>query len=241
MNTANRTREPLYPLAYAAALAGLDARTARRWIRGYTYKHGGEVRRSPPVVPEWANLDAANDRLSFQELLTLRLVRAFQKHGLGLPTIKRAAKAAQERFGVGQPFVTKAFRTDGREVFLALEKAPEVKGEERMLVHALTGQQQFVDVVEPSLFKDVVFVGDVPGEWFPLGKEHAVVLRPDRAFGAPHIDGTGVRTDVVADAMAAEGGDEAAQQAVAEWFGLTAAQVADAVAAEAQWQTRTAA
>ncbi len=241
MNTTTRTREPLYPLAYAAALAGLDGRTAQRWVHGYTYKRDGEARRSAPVVPVRANLDAANDRLSFEELLTLRLVRAFRMHGLGLPTIKRAAQAAQERFGVGQPFVTKAFRTDGRQVFLALEKAPEVKGEERILVHALTGQQEFVDVVEPSLFKDVVFIGDVPGEWFPLGKEHTVVLRPDRAFGAPHIDGTGVRTDVIADAVTAEGGGEAARRAAAEWFGLTAAQVADAVAAEAKWRIRKAA
>lgn len=241
MNTTNRTREPLYPLTYAAALAGLDAQTARRWVHGYTYTHDGQHRRSPPVMKVRPNLDPANDRLSFEELLTLRLVRAFRKRGLGLRTIKRAAQAAVDRFGPGHPFVTRAFRTDGQAVFLALEKAGDLTGEERILVHALTGQQQFVDLVEPSLFRDVVFVGDVPGEWFPLGKDHSVVLRPDRAFGAPHINGTGIRTDVVADAVAAEGGNDAARIAAAEWFGLTPDQVADAVTAEVEWRTRKAA
>lgn len=241
MNATTRTREPLYPLAYAATLAGLDARTARRWVHGYNYTHDGQHRRSPPVMKVRPNLDPANDRLSFEELLTLRLVRAFRKHGLGLTTIKRAAQAAVEHFGPGNPFVTRAFRTDGRAVFLALEEAGGIGQEERILVHALTGQQQFVDVVEPSLFRDVVFAGEVPGEWFPLGKDHAVVLRPDRAFGAPHIAGTGVRTDVVADAVAAEGGGAAAREAAAEWFGLTLDQVQDAVAAEDGWRNRKAA
>ena len=112
---------------------------------------------------------------------------------------------------------------------------------ERVLVEALTGQQQFRDVVEPSLFKDVVFVGDVPGQWFPIGREKPVVIRPDRAFGAPHVVDTGVRTDVLADTVTAEGGDEAAIRSVASWFGLTEEQVRAATQAETEWRTPAAA
>jgi hypothetical protein len=214
MPAAAKTREPLYPVAYAATLAGLDPKTAHRWLRGYDFVHKGRRRRSEPVVPPPHGIPA-NDLLSFEELLTLRLVRGFRQHGLGLPTIKRAAQAAATRYRLANPFVTKAFRTDGREVFIELEQQGALRRDERVLVHALTGQQQFVGVVEPSLFKDVVFAGDVPGEWFPIGQDHAVVVRPDRALGAPHIVGTGVRTDVVADTVQAEGGDEAAELAAA--------------------------
>ncbi len=240
MSVAINTREPLYPVAYAATLAGLAPATARRWLRGYDFTHKGERRHSGPVVPAppWT---PANDLLSFEELLTLRLVRGFRQHGLGLPTIKRAAQAAATRYGLTNPFVTKAFRTDGRQVFIELEKQGAIREEERLLVHALTGQQQFIRVVEPSLFKDVVFMGDVPGQWFPIGQQHSVVLRPDRALGAPHVDGTGIRTDVVADTVQAEGGDEAAELAAASWYGLTHQQVRDCVTVEAAWRTRIAA
>jgi uncharacterized protein (DUF433 family) len=240
MSAAAKTREPLYPVAYAATLAGLEPKTAHRWLRGYDFVHKGQRRRSEPVVPPPHGIPA-NDLLSFEELLTLRLVRGFRQHGLGLPTIKRAAHVAATRYGLANPFVTTAFRTDGRQVFIELEQQGAIRRDERVLVHALTGQQQFVGVVEPSLFKDVVFAGDVPGEWFPIGQDHAVVIRPDRALGAPHIAGTGVRTDVVADTVQAEGGDEAAELAAASWYGLTPDQVRDAVAAETKWRSRKAA
>lgn len=240
MSAAARTKEPIYPVAYAATLAGLAPMTAKRWMRGYEFSHKGQVRQSGPVVPLVPDLPA-NDLLSFEELLTLKLVDGFRRHGLGLPTIKRAAQAAASRFGVANPFVSRAFRTDGRQVFIELEREAEMRSDERLLVHALTGQQQFVDVVEPSLFKDVVFAGSVPGAWFPIGQDHAVVVRPDHALGAPHIAGTGVRTDVVADTVEAEGGGDVAIAAAASWYGLTLAQVRDALVAETRWRARKAA
>ena len=241
MDHGDKLLEPIYPLAYAATLAGLDATTARRWMRGHSYRHNGEQKQSAPVLHLPFRPAATNTELTFEELLTLRLVRAFRENGLGLQTIKKAARAAAERYRIGNPFVTKAFRSDGRAVFLDLSRSGQVPGVERVMVEALTGQQQFRDVVEPSLFKDVVFAGDLPGQWFPLGREKPIVIRPDRAFGAPHVQDTGVRTDVIADAVAAEGGGDAAIRSVASWFGFSEEQVQDANQAEVEWRTRAAA
>jgi uncharacterized protein (DUF433 family) len=225
----------IYPVAYAARLVGLDTNTARRWARGYAYMHKGERKQAAPVVHLMRSDEAGRLGLTFEELLTLRLVRAFREKGLGLPTIKKAAQVAVNRFGIDNPFVSKAFRSDGRNVFIELNQRADVPGAERLMVDALTGQQQFRDVVEPSLFRDVVFLGETPNEWFPLGRESAVVIRPDRVFGAPHVAGSGVRTDVIAQAVAAEGGGEAAVSSVAAWFGIPESSVRDAVAAEAEW------
>ncbi len=229
-------RDPIYPLPYAAALVGLDPNTARRWVRGYDYSHKGERRHSPPVLGP-GQQQRPQLEITFEELLTLRLVRAFRDKGLGLPTIKKAAQIAAQRYELQNPFITRAFRSDGRAIFLDLKEQGKVPADEGVLINALTGQQQFRDVVEPSLFRDVVFAGDIPGRWYPQGKDRSVVIRPDRAFGAPHLDGTRIRTDVVADAVAAEGGDDAAVVAVAEWFRLKPDQVRDAVAAEEEWRT----
>jgi uncharacterized protein (DUF433 family) len=234
-------QSPIYPLAYAAKLAGLDALTARRWIKGRDYRYKGEARHSAPVV-HLVRPDAAGAQdLTFEELLTLRLVRAFRETGLGLPTIRKAAEVAARRYSQANPFITRSFRSDGKSVFLELEEQGAVPGQEKVMVHALTGQQQFQQVVEPSLFEDVVFIGDKVGEWFPIGQDRSVVIRPDRSFGAPHIAGTGLRTEVVADAVMAEGGDDAAIEATAKWFGVTEAQVRDAVAAEEAWRSKKAA
>ena len=223
-----------YPIGVAARLAHLAPWTARRWVEGYEYDYRGERRRSPPVdYLSKQSGEAAPTVLDFEQLLTLALVSAFNRKGkgLGLPTIKKAARKAKERYGTRNPFVTKGFRSDGNSVFEDLK----VPGRERELVDVLLDQREFHQIVDPYLFDDVVFIGDNAGEWWPLGPDRSVVLIPSRQFGAPHVAGRGVRTDVVAQAVAAEGGDKAASDAVAEWFGLTADQVEDAVRFEGPW------
>ncbi len=224
-----------YPLGIAARYAHLPVRTARRWIEGYDYQHGGERRRSPAI----AYLNKASERpglttkgrieplLDFEELLTLLLVRAFHAKGLSLVKIKKAALRARDIYKLANPFASAMFRSDGNKTFIDL--ALGTRGRDRQLIDLLSDQGQFREVVEPSLYKDVVFVDGMAGEWWPIGQGHSVVLDPRRQFGAPHIKGTGVRTDVVADMVAAEGGDSNAVAAAADWFGIGCDQVADAV------------
>ncbi len=227
-----------YPIGVAARLAHLAPLTVRRWVQGYTYQYQGERRRAKPVAYLSKGTGGGADTiLDFEQLLTLLLVKAFKDKGLGLPTIKRAASRAQAVYGTPNPFVTKRFRSDGFHVFIDLDAV----GRERELVNVLSSQQEFREIVEPSLFKDVVFVGDGASEWWPLGRDHSVVLVPNRQFGAPHIAGRGIRTDIVAQAVAAEGGDEDSLVAVAAYYDLTRSEVGDAVAFETSWQSGAAA
>ena len=229
-----------YPIRVAARLAHLDPQTARRWVEGYESGYRGERRQSAPISYLAKARQAEGGLvLDFEQLLTLLLVKAFKAKGLGLPTIKRAAARAQEVYGTPNPFVTKRFRSDGNHVFIDLEA--NAKGRERELINVLSDQREFREIVEPSLFRDLVFVGDEAGEWWPLGRDHTVVLAPARQFGAPIIAGKGIRTDVLAQAVAAEGGSEEGLKAVADWYDLTPAQVRDAVQFEGAWQEKRAA
>jgi uncharacterized protein (DUF433 family)/DNA-binding transcriptional MerR regulator len=236
----------LYPLREAARLAQLDTRTARRWAEGYTYGPEGEQRFSRGVLPlSLPPVDGARD-LTFTELLTLRLVRGFRETGLSLQTIKRVAAKAASDFGQNAPFVSRRFRTDGSKVFLELQAEPPGGDEptmsrrERELVEILTGQRAFADVVEPSLFVNVEWVEDLAARWWPLGKDRSVLLDPAVGFGAPRIAHTGVPTATLAAAVRAEGGGEDAAAAVADWYGVTPANVADALRFETEWLARAA-
>jgi uncharacterized protein (DUF433 family) len=237
------TGQGAYPLGEAARLSHMPTRTVRRWLGGYDYRHKGELRRSEPVTylaktDQTAHLDGAvpqrrDEVLDFEQLLTLLLVSAFNRGGLGLPNINKAAAKARQLYGTENPFVSKHFRSDGNRVFIEL--APASRGRERHMIDLLSDQHQFREIVEPSLFKDVVFVGNRAGEWRPLGLGRTVSVNPRVQFGAPHIAGTGVRTDVVAQMHNAEGGDESAMVAVQDWFGLSPEQVADAIEFEGKW------
>lgn len=228
-----------YPIRVAARLAHLDPQTARRWLEGYEYGYRGERRQSVPISYLARARQEGGLVLDFEQLLTLMLVKAFKNRGLGLPTIKRAAARAQEVYGTPNPFVTKRFRSDGNHVFIDLEAS--ARGRERELINVLSDQREFREIVEPSLFRDLVFVGDEAGEWWPLGRDHTVVLAPARQFGAPIIAGKGIRTDVLAQAVLAEGGGDEGVKAVADWYDLTPAQVRDAVQFEGAWQEKQAA
>jgi uncharacterized protein (DUF433 family) len=76
----------------------------------------------------------------------------------------------------------------------------------------------------------VDFDDDFAARIFPLGKDAAVALDPVQAFGAPAV--RSVRTDVIAEERRAG----ASVASIATGYGLTAAEVEDAIAFEAQLQ-----
>ena len=187
--------EGAYPLRDAARLVHITPQTERRWIEGYGYTYKGRRLTSPPVAHLARERPATAVKLprsfapniTFEQLLTLMLVRAFKERGLSLPKIKAASARAKAEYGLENPFVSRQFRSDGKQVLLGLD--PAIGGKERELIDVLSDQRQFRDIVEPSLFTDVVFIGDRAGQWWPLGPARAVVLIPTRQFGAPHIAG----------------------------------------------------
>ncbi len=232
----------LYPLGEAARLAQLPPQTARRWADGNAYRYRGESRSSAGLIrPELPPLQGIRD-LTFPEMLTLRMVKAFRSTGLGLRTIKRVAEKAAQEYKSTTPLVSKRFRTDGRRIFVELQReaavndGPPAPKSERHLIDVLSGQVQFAQVVEPSLFQNLEWQDEWhAARWWPGGLAAGVVVDPAVIFGAPRLAETSIPTAVIAKAFAAEGGDKAATQAVAEWHGITAHQVEKAVAFETEW------
>jgi uncharacterized protein (DUF433 family) len=239
--TPTALNQGIYPLPVAAGLAQIDLPSARRWSEGYNHRHDGKTRRSSGIAGLGRDRQSGRVDLTFAEMLTLRLVRAFRATGLSLQMIKRVAAAAEAEFATPTPFVSQRFRTDGRKIFIELRDravsgdALAVPPHERLLIDVLSRQHQFADVVEPSLYRCVEWIGDSVARWWPLGSDHAVVLDPKVVFGAPRIAETRLPTDVLASAVRAEGGGDDAIEAVAAWNGLDAAQVRDAVIFETEW------
>ena len=231
----------LYPLAEAARLAQIDTRTARRWSEGYDFLYQGRKRHSPGVME--LKLQASGDHpdLTFQEMLTLRLVRGFRGVGLSLRTIKKVAQVAAADLQTLTPLVTRRFRTDGRKVLMEVAEMapandePGLPPRERKLIDVLTRQQEFADVVEPSLFRNVDWHDDLAVRWWPLGTDRAVVVDPTVLFGAPRIAETRVPSSAIMASVRAEGGGEPAIRAVAHWYGISSGQVLDAVEFETSW------
>lgn len=192
----------LYTFQEASRFTNASPQELRRWLNGYSHKTAGsDVRLNN--LPLWkAELaEAEIEGISFHDLLEVRFVQAFRKHGVSLQTIRVASEHARQIFDHPYPFTCKRFQTDGRSIFAA---AIEETGEEQLLDLAKK-QFAFTKIIEPSLYRGIEFGNDdLASHWYPIPRSKAVVLDPTIAFGKPIVTNGSVRTSILYDAFKAE-------------------------------------
>lgn len=218
----------IYPLPQAARLVGERARNVRRWLKGYSWKYKDGRSASGPL---WNTLFEHEElpggsAIGFRDLLELRMVAQFVKHGVHLKVIRATIDAARTHFGSDYPLSNRRFLTDGRRIFL--EAVEEATGTER-LIDVLGRQFVFSDVIRPSLYAGIEYDQTGAKRWFPVPRSRAILLDPEVQFGTPILTDAGVPTDTIYDAWKAEGRDAAR---VARFYGLTARLVSSAVSFE---------
>jgi len=215
----------LYTFHEAARLTKIPLRDLRRWLDGYPYrdKKGARV----TVAPLWGTelADDSLDGISFHDLLEVRFVHAFRKHGVSLQAIRLASQRARQLFKTDYPFTSRQFRTDGRTIFAS---AMEQTGETELL-DLVKQQYAFRKIIEPSLYSGIEFGQDqAAARWYPSPRSKAIVLDPAIAFGKPIATSGAVRTSILYDAFVAQGN----KNFVAKLYEVPVAAVDAAVAFE---------
>lgn len=216
----------VYSVPEAARLTHVSSGRIKRWLEGYQFKSRSQLHSSPPLFQH--EIDADDLALSFRDLLEVRFVDAFRRHGVGWKAIRVAAHHASEIVDDSHPFSTKRFKTDGRSIFAEIMHETGEPG----LLDLVKSQWEFKSVVEPFLFEGIEFskIGIEPVRWWPLGQNRLVVIDPARSFGQPIISPESVPTKVLAKAVKAEGSIDA----VARWYLVPSKAVEDAVEFEKQ-------
>lgn len=216
----------MYPLSQASRLVGVELRTVRRWLRGYSWKYRDGRSSSGPL---W-KLQYADDEdlgreqvLGFQDLLELRAVAKFVERGVPLIVIRATIEEAAKYLGE-YPLHSRRFLTDGHRIFLdATERATG----DRKLLDVRGRQFVFDDVIRPSLYEGIEYSRQGHAQrWFPVRQRRVIVLDPQVQFGEPIIAGAGVPTDTLYSAYLAEGQD---RNRVAKLYRVTPAAVSAAV------------
>lgn len=203
-----------YSRASAARLLRVNPSTLNRWVSGYTYQtQSGKVRKEAVVSPSVPVLEG-EVALSFVDLIELRVVKGLLDRGLSLQAVRRARDLAQEHFPVPHPFASRRVFTpaEGSRKSVFIESV-ENDVDADFLELTSTGylQIQAGPIVEGFLeeieFDEQTALAD---RWWPMGREVPVVLDPKVAFGAPVVQGTGVRTEIVSDMISRTSMSEAA-------------------------------
>ena len=196
----------IYPLHQAARLVGAQPRAVRRWLKGYSWNcNEGRSSSQPLWCTQLVDQGLPDEVIGFRDLLELRLVAAFVKHGVGLKVIRATVDEAAATFGGSYPLTNHRFLTDGKRIFL---DAIEATGERRMS-DLLRKQFVFSEIIKPSLYAGIEYSAGGALRWFPMGRRRDIVLDPALQFGTPVLTAVGIPTDTIHAAFIAEGGDKA--------------------------------
>lgn len=203
-----------YVISDAAKLLAAPTAAIRRWL---------------PLLSTSRPVRSAGRRsVTFAELIALNVVKLFADAGVRFPFIKQLSQTAGARFGVACPLATKQFQAEWHELIGSVSIHTKLGKNELQKC-----EQVFVERVGPFLQKvDFLQTGEAARYW-PLGRHGRVVLDPERKFGAPIDDESGVPVRAIYAAVVAGGGEE--PQTVAEWLDVSLDSVRAAIAFEGQF------
>jgi uncharacterized protein (DUF433 family) len=212
----------LYSPTEASRLTRVPIRRINRWTRGYWYVDRGKRQWSDPIVGLGRQTLGDAPVLEFADLLEVRCLSAFRDQKIGWPAIRVAFIRAKEVLKTPYPFSSNRFKVSGRAI---LAEVTDDVGDKHLL-DLVRDQWVFERLVFDSLRKGLHYAGaDSPQWWTPLGEERKVMVHPARAFGAPIVFPGSIRTRVLYGSFQAEHSAER----VADWYGVTADAVRDAV------------
>lgn len=209
----------LYSCSEAARYLRVDSAKLRRWAKGYTFRSTHGARRSPAVITrQLPDLAEGQYALTFLDFIELKFVAAFREAGVSMTVIRAAAGNAARFFDTTHPFAVRKFATDGQRIFAQLQPHDT---RERIAPSTLTSeiaisQMVFDRMVEPSFNRELDFDQDIASAYWPRGRDQHIVMTPNRCFGKPIDDETGVPTR----ALYEQSHSGETLQAIADWYDI---------------------
>lgn len=178
------------------------------------------------MTPELRTMRGYDLVLSFEDLISMRVIAALRSFGLSWPAIHRAEQYLREETGHRRPFAVKQVWSDTSSIFAELGKhiLLAVSRHGQMAIPALLGE--YLQPVGDMTFNpiDHIFVA---ATWTP---HTDVTLDPLIQYGEPCVTGTRMRTRILAQMI--QGGDLPSY--ISEAFNLAEPQITHAL----EWENR---
>ncbi len=205
--------EGVYSVPDAAAILGFPINKVRRWIKTYWEDKFNDENGSYT----WGE---GRDRgFNFYTLVELIAIYALREKEISFHKIIEARSFLQKELNVEYPFASEKVMSDGQKFYFAINKTV-------LMDVNLSRQTSIKDLVEPYCKKlDFDAIDTLANQFWPLGKDHSIVVDPKHRFGEPVIEGTNISADVIASMV--EGGDSI--EMIADIYRLKPNQIEDAV------------
>lgn len=195
---AEKTAEPFSGIYIAPEAALYLTATLTRDVPSYTLKHPISSRRVIHWIrvglttPSLAGIGGRELLLSFEDLVSMRVIALLRAFGVSWPKIHKAEQWLREQTGYPRPFAIKRVWTETRDVFAEFPAG--------FITASRHGQIAFVELFEEYLqsVEDMSFIPhdgvNVAETWTP---HDDVLMNPKIQFGDPCIKGTRLPTQIL--------------------------------------------
>lgn len=181
-----RIGEGIYTVPEAAQILNLSTSKVRRWIKKYWEL---DFLNENNEIDSYTWGESRDRAFNFYTLIEIIAVHTFREIGVSFQKIKLAHEILGEILDTLYPFSTSQLMTDGITIFYKYDDAALLNLDKSM-------QTSFKRIIEPYCQKiDFDESSYLAQRYWPLGKEHDIVVDPHHSFGQPTIAGTNITVD----------------------------------------------
>lgn len=196
MNAPTTAIEPqlgkgIYSIPDAAVILDMPVSKVRRWVKKYW-----ELEFLKGVDEGYTWGESREKAFHFLTLIEIIAVDSFREIGVSFPKIKLAHEMLSEMLDTSYPFAHAELMSDGRRIFYDVDTA--------LLEMDKKQQLSFTRLVAPYCKKiDFQDKTNLAERYWPLGKDHNIVVDPHHSFGQPVITGTNITAEAIMNMLRA--------------------------------------
>jgi uncharacterized protein (DUF433 family) len=183
----------IYSIPDAAIILDIPVVRVRTWVNKYwEMEFLGELKTDERYT--WGK--QREKALHFLTLIEIIAVNSFREIGVSFSKIKLAHELLANLLSTPYPFAHAELMSDGKRIFYGIDTS--------LLEIDRKQQLYFADLVAPYCKKiDFQEKTKLAERYWPLGKDHNIVVDPHHSFGQPVITGTNTTAEAVINMLRA--------------------------------------
>lgn len=127
--------------------------------------------------------------VNFHVLIEFFVVLELRKMGYSTNKIFKARKSIAEELNIAYPFATANLLTNGKDILYRVD--------EHIINADGTRQFNFIKIIEQFCNKLEFDANKIASCFWPMGKNHHIIVDPNHQFGEPVIEGTNIRAEII--------------------------------------------
>lgn len=177
----------IYSVPDLAFILRLPQSKVRRWMNDFWDERLGEKYHGRY---SWG--EGRERATNFYTLIEFYVFYQLRESNVSTRTILRAHEAMAQQLKTPYPFASSQVLTDGKSILYALEDGTTIKADH-------SKQIAFKEIIEDFCKKIEFSKGKLAERFYPLGKEHHIVVDPHHQFGQPVIEKTNLLAETIYD------------------------------------------